>query len=64
MTQHKPKVLFLSTGNATRALIAEGFQRSLSGDRFDVAGAGVEPSDLNPLANQVMKEVGIDISAQ
>ena len=45
MTQHKPKVLFLSTGNATRALIAEGFQRSLSGDRFDVAGAGVEPSD-------------------
>jgi arsenate reductase (thioredoxin) len=64
MTEHKPKVLFLSTGNATRALIAEGFLRALSGDRFDVASAGVEPSDLNPLANQVMKEVGIDISAQ
>ncbi len=57
-------VLFFSTGNATRSLIAEGFLRTLTGDRFDVASAGVEPSALNPLANEVMKEAGIDISGQ
>lgn len=64
MTGQKPKVLFLSTGNATRGLIAEGFLRTLTGDRFDVASAGVEPSALNPLASEVMQEAGIDISGQ
>jgi arsenate reductase len=64
MAFHKPKVLFLSTGNATRSLIAEGFLRNLTGDRFDVASAGVAPSALNPLASDVMKEAGIDISGQ
>ena len=64
MTGQKPRVLFLSTGNATRSLIAEGFLRTLAGDRFDVASAGVEPSALNPLASEVMKEAGIDISGQ
>ncbi len=64
MTARKPKVLFLSTGNATRSLIAEGFLRTLTGDRFDVASAGVEQGVLNPLASKVMKEAGIDISAQ
>jgi arsenate reductase len=64
MTSQKPKVLFLSTGNATRSLIAEGFLRTFTGDRFDVASAGVEPSALNPLASEVMKEAGIDISCQ
>ncbi len=64
MTRHKPKVLFLSTGNATRSLIAEGFLRSLTGDRFDVVSVGVERSASNPLASKVMKEAGIDISGQ
>ncbi|MGB7495548.1 MAG: arsenate reductase ArsC, partial [Candidatus Acidiferrum sp.] len=64
MTRHKPKVLFLSTGNATRSLIAEGFLRSLTGDRFDVVSVGVERSTLSPLASEVMKEAGIDISGQ
>ena len=46
MTSHKLKVLFLSTGNATRSLIAEGFLRSLTGDRFDIVSVGVERSAL------------------
>jgi arsenate reductase (thioredoxin) len=62
MTTHKSKVLFLSTGDATRSLIAEGFLRSLTGDRFDVMSVGVEPGALNPLATEVMKEAGIDIT--
>ena len=62
MARNKPKVLFLSTGNATRSLIAEGFLRNLTGDRFDVASSAPEHDALNPLANEVMKEAGIDIS--
>ena len=64
MTTHKSKVLFLSTGDATRSLIAEGFLRSFTGDQFDVVSAGVEPGSLNLLASEVMKEAGIDISGQ
>jgi arsenate reductase (thioredoxin) len=64
MAGQKPRVLFLSTGNATRSLIAEGFLRTLTGDRFDVASAGIEPSALSPLATEVMKESGVDISGQ
>jgi arsenate reductase (thioredoxin) len=64
MTRHKPKVLFLSTGNATRSLIAAGFLRSLTGDRFDVVSVGVERSPSSPLARELMKEAGIDISRQ
>ena len=64
MTTQKPKVLFLSTGDATRGLIAEGFLRTLTGDRFDVVSAGVKTGALDPLAGQVMKEAGIDISGQ
>jgi arsenate reductase (thioredoxin) len=64
MATHKSKVLFLSTGDATRSLIAEGFLRSLTGERFDVVSAGVDPGASNPLASEVMKEAGIDISGQ
>jgi arsenate reductase (thioredoxin) len=64
MTTPKSKVLFLSTGDATRGLIAEGFLRTLTGDRFDVVSASVKPRALDPLAGQVMKEAGIDISGQ
>ncbi len=64
MASHKLKVLFLSTGNATRSLIAEGFLRSLTGDRFDIVSVGIERSASSPLASEVMKEAGIDISGQ
>jgi arsenate reductase len=64
MATHKPKILFLSTGDATRSLIAEGFLLNLTGNRFDVVSAGVEPTAPNPLAGEVMKEAGIDISGQ
>jgi arsenate reductase len=64
MARHKPKVLFLSTGNATRSLIAEGFLRSFTGDQFDVASSAAEQGVLNPHATEVMKEAGIDISTR
>ena len=58
----KPRVLFLCTGNSCRSQMAEGFLRSLAGDRFEVASAGTEPVPVNPSAIEAMSEVGIDIS--
>lgn len=62
---NKPLVLFLCTGNSCRSQMAEGFLRSLAGDRFDVLSAGTSPaSSVHPLAVEVMAERGIDISDQ
>ena len=60
----KLKILFLCTGNSCRSQMAEGFARHYGGDRFEVYSAGISPSGVNPKAVAVMKEVGIDISAQ
>lgn len=60
----KQKVLFLCTGNSARSQMAEGLLRNLTGDRFEVFSAGVEPAQVNPLAIKVMLEMGIDISNQ
>jgi arsenate reductase (thioredoxin) len=59
-----PKVLFFSRGSATRSQMAEGFLRSLAGDRFIPVSAGADATAVSPLAAEVMREVGIDISAQ
>lgn len=61
---NKPKVLFLCYSNSVRSQMAEGFLRSLAGDRFDVYSAGIEPKEVHPLAVKVMTEIGIDISNQ
>ena len=58
------KVLFLCAGNSCRSQMAEGWTRSLHGDEFEVYSAGIKPQELNPMAVRVMKEAGIDISAQ
>lgn len=44
--------------------MAEGFLRVLGSGRWDVQSAGVIQSFVHPLAIQVMKEIGIDISQQ
>lgn len=41
--------------------MAEAFLKQLAGDKFEVESAGLEPGKLNPLAVEVMKEIGIDI---
>lgn len=60
----RKRVMFLCTGNSCRSQMAEGFARHLGGDRWEVYSAGLEPAGLNPRAVEVMKEEGIDISAQ
>jgi len=58
----KIKVLFVCTHNAARSQIAEAFLKSIAGDKFEVYSAGLEPTTVNPIAIEAMKEVGIDIS--
>lgn len=60
----KPKVLFLCTGNSARSQMAVGYLRYVASDRFEVASAGIEPKGLNPLAVEVMREIGVDMSRQ
>jgi arsenate reductase (thioredoxin) len=61
----KPNVLFLCTGNSCRSQMAEGFLRSLGGDRFTAISAGTEPAErIHPFAIEVMAEKGIGISHQ
>jgi arsenate reductase (thioredoxin) len=42
--------------------MAEAYLKKFGGDKFHVESAGLEPGELNPLAVEVMKEDGIDIS--
>ncbi len=44
--------------------MAEGLCRHFRGDVIEPYSAGIEKHGLNPLAVQVMREIGIDISAQ
>ena len=60
----KPTVLFLCTGNSSRTQLAEGFLRTMAGDRFEVMSVGSEETPLDPEAVAMMREVGVDISGQ
>ncbi len=44
--------------------MAEALLRSLGGADFEAFSAGTDPKGLNPLAIEVMRESGIDISRQ
>jgi arsenate reductase len=64
-TMSKPKVLFLCTGNSARSQMTEGILRAIAGDHFEVFSAGTEPKgSILPEVQEVMREVGIDISNQ
>jgi arsenate reductase len=56
------RVLFLCVANSARSQIAEGLARARFGDRVRVQSAGSAPTQVNPLAIEAMREVGIDIS--
>jgi arsenate reductase len=42
--------------------MAEGLLRDFADDRFEVASAGVSPTQVRPEAIAVMREIGVDIS--
>jgi arsenate reductase len=63
MEKPKPTVLILCTGNSCRSQMAEAILRTAAGDILNVRSAGSTPAGyVHPLAIQVMREIGIDIS--
>jgi arsenate reductase len=61
----KPSVLFVCVHNAGRSQMAAGWLTHLAAGRVEVRSAGSEPADqVNPVAVEAMREVGIDITAE
>jgi arsenate reductase len=60
----KPRVLFLCRENSCRSQMAEGFLRAEAPESYEVYSAGSDPTPVHAKAIEVMREVGVDISAQ
>jgi arsenate reductase len=56
------RIFFLCIHNSARSQMAEAYLKKFGGEKFLVESAGLEAGNLNPLAVEVMKEDGIDIS--
>jgi protein-tyrosine-phosphatase len=57
------KVLFVCVENSSRSQMAEGFAQAFGQGAVEAYSAGSKPSGkVNPLAIEVMREAGIDIS--
>ncbi len=56
------KVLFLCTENACRSQMAEGLVNHYLAGQVKAYSVGVRPSQVHPMAIEVMSELGIDIS--
>jgi arsenate reductase len=63
MTSGTTGILFLCVANSARSQMAEGLARAMFGDDVRVQSAGSTPSRVSPYAIEVMREVGIDLSA-
>ena len=58
------KILFVCVENAGRSQMAEAFTREYAKSVFEASSAGNKPADkINPAVVEVMREKGIDISA-
>jgi arsenate reductase len=61
----RPSVLFVCVHNAGRSQMAAGFLQELGQGRIEVRSAGSMPGNqINPVAVEAMKEVGIDIAGE
>lgn len=58
----KKKVLFVCVHNSARSQMAEALLNQICGGEFEAQSAGLTPGKLNPLAVEVIQEIGIDIS--
>jgi protein-tyrosine-phosphatase len=55
-------VLFACSHNAVRSPMAENMLKHLAGSAIYIDSAGVRAGELDPLAVEVMGEVGVDLS--
>lgn len=63
--ESKEIILFVCVENAGRSQMAEAFFRKYAPEGYTAASAGTRPtSQVNAIAVEAMKEVGIDISRQ
>jgi len=67
LSQQRRKIIFVCVGNSCRSQMAEGFAKYVVRKHnlpIDVLSAGTRPSGrVNPVAVEVMRERGIDISS-
>ena len=63
VSELKPRILFLCTGNSCRSQMAEGIARHHYHKKFQIESAGIEKHGMNRYAVEVMDEAGIDISS-
>jgi protein-tyrosine-phosphatase/N-acetylglutamate synthase-like GNAT family acetyltransferase len=55
-------ILFLCVANAARSQLAEGLARARFGDRLRVESAGSRPTQVHPMAIEVMQALAIDLA--
>lgn len=56
------KILFMCVANSARSQLAEGLAKSIFDHNVEIQSAGSVPTSINPMAIEVLNEVGIDIS--
>jgi arsenate reductase len=56
-------LLFVCTHNSARSQIAEGLARAMAPSGSRIWSAGTQPTHVHPMAIEVMKEIGLDISS-
>lgn len=61
VTDPRRHVLFLCSRNSARSQMAEALLRQLSGERFRISSAGLQPDVIHPLTLEVLQEVGADL---
>lgn len=54
------RVLFVSTSNAARSILAEAILRRAGGDQFEAYSAGIAPTAIHPLTRRVLEDAGFD----
>ncbi len=63
MSDQKPLILVLCTGNSCRSHMGEGILRRELQGLYEVASAGSKPAGyVHPLAIEVMSEIGVDLT--
>lgn len=61
----KPTVLFVCVHNAGRSQMAAALLEAMAGSEIEVLSAGSEPRDqVNPIAVEAMREIGIDLTGR
>lgn len=55
-------ILFMCVANSARSQLAEGIAKQIFSSKILIESAGSHPGKLNPLAIEVMNEIGVDIS--